>query len=134
MSSRSRMSRKPSSRRRAPRASRAARFRSLRFETMELRHLLAGQGFLQGIAFYDANGDDKFDAGEAPKVGAEIQLLDEFGNYIDSEFTDSNGYYLFDELEFGTYQLHEPDTANYFSHGTQVLSQVNPAFGLNDNT
>jgi Ca2+-binding RTX toxin-like protein len=114
--------------------------RNLRMETMEPRHLLSGSspGFLQGIAFYDTNGNNRYDVGEAPKVGATIELHDSAGVFIRSTTTNSNGYYQFTGLSVDpigtTYQLVEPSTAAYSSHGTQILSQLDSASALSNNT
>ncbi|MEQ9408326.1 MAG: hypothetical protein RIK87_11395, partial [Fuerstiella sp.] len=43
-------------------------------ESLEQRTLLTAELFLQGSSFVDANGNNEFDGGDVPKVGATIEL------------------------------------------------------------
>ncbi len=113
------------------------RGRSLRLETMEPRHMLAGQGFLQGIAFVDADNDSTLDVNEQRKNNAEIRLYtdsDDDGLFTGAElttyqtaFTNAEGYYLFDELEPGLYMLEEIAPSGFVTSGVEIQSQLYPA-------
>lgn len=104
------------------------RNRALRIEVMEPRQMLDVGGFLQGIAFIDANSDNKLDAGETRKIGAAIELRSADGlTLLDSTTTDANGYYRFDDLTPGTYRLTEIAPSGFVNQGVQILSQLNPA-------
>src|SRR4029077_14504041 len=97
------------------------RGRTLRFETMEARHMLAG--FLQGYAFVDANNNNHFDSGEAPKVGATIELRSADGTtFLDTTTTGPAGYYRCDGKATGTYQLVEIPTAGFINQGTESVT------------
>ncbi len=108
--------------------------RALRFETMETRHLLAG--FLQGFAFVDLNNNTVYDAGDTPKVGAAIELQSGDGSTVlDTQFTNSNGYYRFDGLSTDTYRLVEATVpAGYMSNGVQIDDILSDGSIVNANT
>lgn len=111
---------------------RTHRLRKLAIENLESRQLLAvGTGFLQGTAFIDSNLNNRFDAGEAPKIGATIQLRSADGStLLATTMTNGNGQYRFDStnvdptgdgLQPGAYQIVELPVG-YVSTGTQIIS------------
>ena len=55
--------------------------------------------------FLDENGNGQQDGGEDNVAGVTVNLLDEDGNVVDTTTTDSNGDYLFEELNPGTYSV-----------------------------
>ncbi len=60
-----------------------------------------------GYKWNDNNGDGQKGAGESYMAGWTIQLKSEAGALIGTDVTDSNGYYLFDDLAPGTYTVCE---------------------------
>lgn len=63
------------------------------------------EGSIGDFVFYDANGNGIFDPGEDPKDDATLYLYDEDGEEIAVTSSNSNGYYIFDELEPGEYTV-----------------------------
>jgi protocatechuate 3,4-dioxygenase beta subunit len=55
--------------------------------------------------WFDQNGDGVQDVGEPPISGVVVHLLDPNGNIIATTTTDSNGYYIFDQLPPGDYAI-----------------------------
>ena len=53
----------------------------------------------------DKNKDGKQDANEPVLPGVKVELLDENGNVVATTKTDKNGWYMFDNLDAGTYQV-----------------------------
>lgn len=53
----------------------------------------------------DTNKDGIQAASEVGVPGIEVQLLDCNGNLIETQFTDNDGYYLFDSLYAGSYRI-----------------------------
>ena len=53
----------------------------------------------------DTNADGLQDEEDTGIEGVEVKLLDEDGNELDSEMTDEDGFYLFDNLEPGIYEI-----------------------------
>lgn len=93
-------------------------------------------GFLQGIAFVDANGNNVLDSNEARKANTQILLQDGSGAAITSTTTDSNGFYRFSGLGSGSFRLVEVAPSGFTSQGTQILSTalVNSASQTNAST
>jgi hypothetical protein len=111
------------------------RSRSLRIEAMEPRQMLAGQNFLQGIAFVDADADNQIDVGEARKFNTTIQLWSGDGStLLDSTTTNVNGYYRFDDLAPGTYRLVEVAPSGFGNQGVEFYSPLSPASAINAST
>jgi hypothetical protein len=105
-------------------------------EQLEDRRLPA-TGFLQGIAFVDANGNHQYDLGvDTPKVGATIQLfsISDLQNPIASRSTAADGSYQFTNLAAGTYRLKEVPPAGFVNDDVEILSQVNPAVKIDSST
>ena len=74
---------------------------------------------IQGTVFADLNEDCIFDLDESPISGVRIELLDEFGNVIDTTLTDAQGNYRFVELKPGIYSVREIQPKGYFQ-GSQM--------------
>ncbi|MBX7233284.1 MAG: S8 family serine peptidase [Caldilineales bacterium] len=72
-------------------------------------------GQLSGLVFFDADGDGLRDAGEAGLGGVAIELRDSGGGAVllASTFTLADGSYLFDQLEYGDYQVSQTPLAGY---------------------
>ncbi|MFT5525389.1 MAG: protocatechuate 3,4-dioxygenase beta subunit [Pirellulaceae bacterium] len=64
-------------------------------------------GAIHGYKFEDFNANGVNDPGEQRLLGWEIQLLDANGNLLDTQFTDGNGEYWFEDLLPGTYFVRE---------------------------
>jgi uncharacterized delta-60 repeat protein len=84
------------------------------FDTASVTINLVNQASIVGFVFVDVNQNGLYEANEPGIDGVEIQLLDEFGNpVLDSlgnaitAITSSGGFYLFEDLDPGTYQLFE---------------------------
>lgn len=58
---------------------------------------------LGDYVWFDENGNGIQDNGEPGVEGVNVALLDENENFIELTQTDSNGYYLFSDLDPGTY-------------------------------
>jgi len=65
------------------------------------------------FVWYDDNMNGIQDAGEMGVPGVTVQLMDCEGNVLDEMLTDANGYYLFDELQPGHYNIHFVLPAGY---------------------
>ena len=94
--------------------------RSMRptLEFCERRELLAAN-FLQGVAYLDNNANNTFDAGDAPRVAASIQLRD-FATDVLAATTATNGegYYRFDSVPAGHYKIYQvPDATSLATNG-----------------
>jgi len=64
-------------------------------------------GEINGYKWEDLNGNGEWENFENPIEGWVIKLRDKNGNVIERTRTDASGYYEFDELLFGHYQVHE---------------------------
>ena len=117
---------RPSSVRRPAGRRGAAQVRKYRpgLEAFERRELMA-VNFLQGVAYLDNNGNNQFDAGDAPKVGVTIQLRDTSGSVLASKATNAEGYYRFNGVAPGSYRLVELTPYGRVATGTQVSTLIN---------
>ena len=61
---------------------------------------------ISGFVYVDTNDNGLFEAGEAPIPNVLIELIQN-GTTISSTTTDVNGFYLFDNLAAGTYNVAE---------------------------
>jgi hypothetical protein len=86
-------------------------------ERLEDRCLLAA-GFLQGYAYVDLGNNQV-----APLAGATIQVTD----LNLTTTTDSNGYYLFDNVPAGTHTIVETPPSGLVNEGTQIKNLVDTA-------
>jgi protocatechuate 3,4-dioxygenase beta subunit len=62
-------------------------------------------GSIGNYVWNDANADGIQDSGEWGLGGVTVNLLDEYGNWLNSTTTDSSGYYQFTGLTAGNYRL-----------------------------
>ncbi len=63
-------------------------------ETLERRELLAGN-VIGGFVYHDADGNGRFDSGEAPIANSTIELRNASGVVVGSTTTDASGAYQF---------------------------------------
>ena len=85
---------------------------------------------LGNLVWFDIDNDGRLDAGEVgiPDVTVEIYLddgatpgvFDGTDSLVDTEITDGNGFYLFENLDPGDYFVHIPNSPNWTS-GTGPL-------------
>lgn len=75
---------------------------------------LLNEASITGTVFIDTNANGLYDANEMGIDGVIVELLDEFGapvrdarGEVIQAVTDDGGFYLFEDLNPGTYQLHE---------------------------
>jgi|GEM_PF-2590285 len=85
----------------------------------------------------DSNNDGIQDANESGVVNIKVSLYDSSNNYIRSVNTDSNGSYLFTNLEPGDYYIHVDHNNTYSftqpSQGTKSSdSDIDPTTGKSD--
>ncbi|MCB0013955.1 MAG: carboxypeptidase regulatory-like domain-containing protein, partial [Anaerolineales bacterium] len=73
----------------------------------------AGLGKLTGRAFADLNGNGSADPGESGLAGVTINLL-QGSSTINTTATDANGFYQFNAVTPGIYQLRATAPANYY--------------------
>ena len=96
-------------------------------EGLECRQLLSnGNGFVQGFAFNSSN---------SPVSGATVQLLTTSNTLVASTTTNSDGYYAFNNVTPGTYNVAET-AAGYSTSvsGSDIQTTINPASAINGNT
>ncbi len=62
-------------------------------------------GSIGDFVFFDFNENGVFDEGDQPKANATLYLYDSNNVFLGSATTDSNGNYLFDGLNAGTYTV-----------------------------
>ena len=92
-------------------------------ETFEDRCLLSG--FLQGTVFAPGN---------IPLSGATVDLYNSSNAQVGTVVTPSNGYYQFDNLTAGTYELFETPPGGYANNGAAVNSPINPVQSVSPGT
>ncbi|HWB13988.1 MAG TPA: SdrD B-like domain-containing protein [Pirellulales bacterium] len=95
---------------------------------LERRELLSSDGFLQGTAYIDSNGNHAIDSADTYLVGATITLYQLTGSnatFLASTTTGADGSYLFQGLAPGDYRLVETPPTGYTNSFTQTLSQTN---------
>ena len=75
---------------------------------------LLNQASITGTVFVDINSNGLYEANEPGINGVLIELLDEYGipvlddqNNPITAVSSDGGFYLFEDLDLGTYQLHE---------------------------
>lgn len=95
--------------RRHPRKKRRPQTR-VKFEALESRALLHGEGMLSGYVYLDTDANGLRDEGEFGVPGIVVSLSD--GDTSDASsartvLTDDRGFYSFDELEPGNYEVSE---------------------------
>ena len=81
---------------------------------------------ISGFVYHDQNMDSSRDPGEAPIAGVELRLLDSNGIQVgSSQFTDANGFYLFDRIVEGNYTVQEIQPAAWLDGGESVGTITN---------
>jgi protocatechuate 3,4-dioxygenase beta subunit len=80
-------------------------------EIVDLDFVNCRYGSISGTKWEDLNADGNEDEGEPEVAGVTIVLLDEEGNKVTSDITDSEGNYSFTGLKSGTYTVMEELTA-----------------------
>jgi hypothetical protein len=68
---------------------------------------------LSGYVYFDANQDGVYDTGDSALANVVITLTDANGNVVAQTFTDSNGFYFFNDLAVGTYSITETQPDGY---------------------
>ena len=75
------------------------------------------EGSLEGVVWWDDDGDGLRDGGESGVIGATVRVLDEQLNELDSVPTDGTGFYSFASLASGEYRV-EVDAAGVLDGAT----------------
>ena len=83
---------------------------------------------ISGAKFYDTNTNGVWDAEEPTIEGFKIELYDDEETLLDTQFTDENGEYLFDELNAGTYTVKE-----IMPPGETIFNEITYPTWLNTN-
>ncbi len=93
---------------------------------------------ITGNVFVDVNQNRQYDADEMGIDGVVIQLLDEFGEAVLDEYgqaitatTSDGGSYLFEDLDPGTYQIHELQPTGV-DDGVELLGNLDGSHIAND--
>ncbi len=72
------------------------------------------RGSIGDTVWEDNNYNGIRDSGEAGIKGVTVRLLDSAGKVLATEVTDSNGKYLFDNLNAGSYRIEVAEPSGYF--------------------
>ncbi len=90
--------------------------------------------FLSGTVFLDQNQDGVIDPSETDRVeGVAVELYDENGVFVAITTTDANGFYSFDGLAAGEYDVVQIQPAGYQTTTPNVILTVQvPEEGLPD--
>ncbi|MCK5922096.1 MAG: hypothetical protein KAG66_14230, partial [Methylococcales bacterium] len=73
-------------------------------------------GSIGDTVWIDSDGDGEQDPGEPGIPGITVELIDNDGNVLDTQTTDSNGHYLFTGLTEGVYTVRVTPPAGYDAH------------------
>ncbi|MBN2215760.1 MAG: hypothetical protein JW719_00150 [Pirellulales bacterium] len=98
---------------------------------------LINRASITGNVYVDVNENGLFDANEPTIDGVVIELLDEMGvPVLDAQgnpitATTEDGFYLFEDLVAGTYQIHEIQPSGV-DDGTEMLGTLGGAIPAND--
>jgi len=99
---------------------------------------LLNQASITGVVFVDVNQNGLYDANEPGIDGVVIELLDEFGAAVLDDLgnpitatTTGGGFYLFEDLDIGTYQLHEIQPSGV-DDGAELLGSLGGTIPAND--
>lgn len=95
---------------------------------------------ISGHVYHDASNDGRFDPSEEGIASVEVALLDAAGNVVATQTTSSAGFYRFDGLYAGNYQLRETHPAGWIDGldtagsiaGQTVGSASNPGDSIRD--
>ena len=107
-------------------------------ETATVTVNLLNQASITGVVFVDVNENGLYEANEPGIDGVIIELLDEFGDAVLDDLgvpvtatTSNGGFYLFEDLEIGTYQLHELQPSGV-EDGAESLGSLDGTIPAND--
>ncbi|MCH8042963.1 MAG: hypothetical protein IID44_04525 [Planctomycetes bacterium] len=90
------------------------------------------QASISGVVFVDVDQDGLFDANEPGIDGVAVELLDASGSLVlETVFTSDGGYYLFEDLDSATYQLHELQPSGV-DDGAEGLGSLGGVIVAND--
>lgn len=78
---------------------------------------------VSGYVYHDQSNDGQRDGGENGIGGATVTLVDSNGQVVATAQTDSDGYYQFDDLAPGTYELREQQPAGFLD-GTDTAGRI----------
>ena len=85
---------------------------------------LLNQASITGVVFVDVNQDDEYDGNEPGIDGVTVELCDAGGNLITTTTTTADGgFYVFDDLDPGIYQLHEVQPTGV-DDGAEILGSL----------
>ena len=79
---------------------------------------------LSGYVYHDRDGDGRLQTGEEGIGDVELQLLDQRGEMVATQRTNSHGFYEFDGLLFGDYAIAEVHPPGWLD-GTDVAGLIN---------
>jgi len=91
-------------------------------------------GSVSGNVSEDTDGDEM---GDTPIEGVIVSLLDDMGNVVDTDTTDANGDYIFEDVTPGEYTVEEVDPMDYISVSDEDSSDdgdTTPNTDTNDNS
>lgn len=77
-------------------------------------------GSISGNVHDDRNGDCIQNNGEPGIAGVRMELLDAANHVVAVTYTDADGNYMFENLQRGTYSVHEIQPAGYFDSDEEV--------------
>ncbi len=86
---------------------------------------------ISGTVFVDANENGRFDANELGIDGVTVELLDATDQVFASTVTSQGGYYLFDDLDPGTYRIREIQPSGV-TDGAESLGSAGGTVVAND--
>ncbi len=97
-------------------------------EMFEPRQLLSTGGFVQGFALTNSSTP-------TPVSGATVELLTTSNEFVASTTTNSSGYYGFNKVAPGTYNVMEVALGYTTSvNGSDIQTTINPASAIDGNT
>ena len=106
--------------------------------TQTIQVTVLNQASITGSVFVDVNENGLFDANEPGLDGVVIDLLDSFGDAVLDQWGDAitattsdGGYLLFDDLDPGTYQIHEHQPAD-LQDGAELIGSLGGIIVSND--
>lgn len=86
---------------------------------------------ISGSVWSESDPDQRFDRGDTPIPGVVIELIDTAGDVIERRQTDTAGFYRFESLAPGIYQVREMQPSGFF-HGGQVVGDMGGQVGGDD--
>lgn len=83
-----------------------------------------GSATIRGKVYHDLNQNETLDVGESGLSNVTVTLLNNSGSTLETDQTDSNGDFSFDELDPGTYSLNETDPTGYMSSTPNSITGI----------